>query len=52
MGVIAHARALVSNDSGALMLRLRSVLVIAIYGPTSEKYSRPLTSSPVPTSGS
>jgi heptosyltransferase-2 len=45
MGVIANCTALVANDSGALHLAAgMGVPVVAIYGPTSEKYSTPLTS--------
>ena len=45
MGVIGHCSALVANDSGALHLAAAmGVPVVAIYGPTTERYSRPLTS--------
>ncbi len=45
MGVLAHCRALVANDSGALHLAAAmGVPVVAIYGPTDERYSQPLTS--------
>lgn len=45
MGVIANCRALVANDSGALHVAAAlGVPVVAIYGPTSEEFSRPLTS--------
>lgn len=44
MGVISHCSALVANDSGALHLAAAmGVPVVAIYGPTTERYSRPLT---------
>jgi len=43
MGVLAHCRALVANDSGALHLAAAlGVPVTAIYGPTDERYSLPL----------
>jgi heptosyltransferase-2 len=45
MGVLSHCRALVANDSGALHLGAAlGVSVAGIYGPTDERYSRPLTS--------
>lgn len=45
MGVLSHCRALVANDSGALHLSAAlGVPVAGIYGPTDERYSRPLTS--------
>jgi lipopolysaccharide heptosyltransferase II len=45
MGVIANCSALVSNDSGALhVAAAMGIPVVAIYGPTSEQFSRPLTS--------
>jgi heptosyltransferase-2 len=45
MGVIGHCSALVANDSGALhVAAAMGVPVVAIYGPTTERYSRPLTS--------
>jgi heptosyltransferase-2 len=45
MGVIANCSALVANDSGALhVAAAMGVPVIAIYGPTSEQFSKPLTS--------
>jgi lipopolysaccharide heptosyltransferase II len=45
MGVIAHCSALVANDSGALHVAAAlGIPVVAIYGPTSEQFSRPLTS--------
>lgn len=44
MGVISHCRALVANDSGALHLAAAiGVPVTAIYGPTDEQFSTPLT---------
>ena len=44
MGVISHCRAVVANDSGALHLAAAlGVPVVGIYGPTDERYSRPLT---------
>jgi heptosyltransferase-2 len=44
MGVISHCRALVANDSGALHLAAAmGVPVTAIYGPTDERFSTPLT---------
>jgi heptosyltransferase-2 len=46
MGVIAHCRALVANDSGALHLGAAlGVPVVGIYGPTDERYSTPLARS-------
>ena len=46
MGVLSHCRALVANDSGALHLAAAlGIPVTAIYGPTDERYSLPLTSS-------
>ena len=45
IGVISHCSALLSNDSGALHVAAAlGVPVVAIYGPTHERYSRPLTS--------
>jgi heptosyltransferase-2 len=45
MGVIANCSALVANDSGALhVAAAMGIPVVAIYGPTSEQFSRPLTS--------
>ena len=45
MGVLSHCRALVANDSGALHLAAAlGVPVTAIYGPTDERYSLPLSS--------
>jgi lipopolysaccharide heptosyltransferase II len=45
MGVLLHCRALVANDSGALHLAAAlGVPVTAIYGPTDERYSLPLSS--------
>jgi heptosyltransferase-2 len=45
MGVIANCSALVSNDSGALhVAAAMGIPVVAIYGPTSEQFSTPLTS--------
>ena len=45
MGVLSHCRALVANDSGALHLAAAiGIPVTAIYGPTDERYSRPLSS--------
>lgn len=45
MGVLSHCRALVANDSGALHLAAAlGVPVAGIYGPTDERYSRPLPS--------
>jgi heptosyltransferase-2 len=44
MGVISHCRVLVANDSGALHLAAAmGVPVTAIYGPTDERFSTPLT---------
>ena len=44
MGVLAHCRALVANDSGALHLAAAlGVAVTGIYGPTDQRYSTPLT---------
>jgi heptosyltransferase-2 len=49
MGVLAHCRALVANDSGALHLAAAmGTPVTAIYGPTDERYSVPLSSFEVP----
>src|SRR5207244_895730 len=46
MGVLSHCRALVANDSGALhVAAAMGIPVTAIYGPTDERYSLPLTSS-------
>jgi heptosyltransferase-2 len=46
MGVLSQCRALVANDSGALHLAAAlGIPVTAIYGPTDERYSLPLTSS-------
>jgi heptosyltransferase-2 len=45
MAVLSHCRALVANDSGALHLAAAlGVPVTGIYGPTDERYSRPLPS--------
>lgn len=45
MGVLSHCRALVANDSGTLHVAAAlGVPVAGIYGPTDERYSRPLTS--------
>jgi heptosyltransferase-2 len=47
MGVLSHCSALVANDSGALHLAAAlGVPVTAIYGPTDERYSLPLSSHP------
>jgi heptosyltransferase II len=49
MGVLSHCRVLVANDSGALHLAAAlGVAVTAIYGPTDERYSLPLSSSETP----
>jgi heptosyltransferase-2 len=49
MGVLWHCSALVANDSGALHLAAAlGVPVTAIYGPTSERYSLPLSSFETP----
>src|SRR5205823_1977521 len=46
MGVLSHCRALVANYSGALhVAAAMGIPVSAIYGPTDERYSLPLTSS-------
>ena len=46
MGVISHCDALVANDSGALHVAAAlGVPVAGIYGPTDERYSRPLAPS-------
>jgi heptosyltransferase-2 len=46
MGVLAHCRVLVANDSGALHLAAGlGVSVVGIYGPTDERYSTPLASA-------
>jgi heptosyltransferase-2 len=43
MGVLSHCRALVANDSGTLHLAAAlGIPVTGIYGPTDERYSRPL----------
>ncbi len=45
MGVLGHCRAVVANDSGTLHLAAAlGVPVTAIYGPTDERYSLPLSS--------
>jgi heptosyltransferase-2 len=45
MAVLSHCSALVANDSGALHLAAAlGVPVTAIYGPTDERYSLPLSS--------
>jgi heptosyltransferase II len=44
IGVLSHCGALVANDSGALHLAAAMGLpVSAIYGPTDERYTTPLT---------
>jgi heptosyltransferase II len=49
MGVLAHCRAVVANDSGALHLAAAmGTSVTAIHGPTDERYSVPLSSFEVP----
>ena len=49
MGVLSHCSALVANDSGALHLAAAlGVPVTAIYGPTDERYSLPLSSHEPP----
>ena len=46
MGTLSHCRALVANDSGALHLAAAMGLpVSAVYGPTDERYTTPLTST-------
>jgi len=46
MGVIANCAAFIANDSGALHVAAAlGVPVVAIYGPTSEQFSRPLTAN-------
>lgn len=43
MGVVAHCRAVIANDSGALHLAAAlGVPVIGLYGPTDERYSKPI----------
>lgn len=43
MGVVAHCRALIANDSGALHLAAAlGVPTIGLYGPTDERYSKPI----------
>ena len=43
---LSHCSALVANDSGALhVAAAMGIPVSAIYGPTDERYSLPLTSS-------
>jgi heptosyltransferase-2 len=45
MGVLSHCHSVVGNDSGALHLAAAlGVPVTAIYGPTDERYSLPLSS--------
>jgi heptosyltransferase-2 len=49
MGVLLHCSAVVANDSGALHLAAAlGVPVTGIYGPTSERYSVPLSSYETP----
>jgi heptosyltransferase-2 len=49
MGVLTHCSALVANDSGALHLAAAlGVPVTAIYGPTDQRYSLPLSSYETP----
>jgi heptosyltransferase-2 len=44
MGVISHCSVVVANDSGALHLAgALGVPVVGIWGPTDERYSRPVT---------
>jgi lipopolysaccharide heptosyltransferase II len=49
MGVLSHCSALVANDSGAVHLAAAlGVPIAAIYGPTDERYSLPLSSHESP----
>ena len=49
MGVLSHCSGLVANDSGTLHLAAAlGVPVTAIYGPTDERYSLPLSSHEPP----
>jgi heptosyltransferase-2 len=49
MGVLSHCSAMVANDSGALHLGAAlGVPVTAIYGPTDERFSLPLSSYEAP----
>lgn len=44
MGIASHCSTVVSNDSGALHLAAAiGVPVVGIWGPTDERYSRPVT---------
>jgi heptosyltransferase II len=44
MGVVSHCNVVVANDSGALHLAgALGVPVVGIWGPTDERYSRPVT---------
>jgi heptosyltransferase-2 len=44
MGVVAHCNVVVANDSGAMHLAgALGVPVVGIWGPTDERYSRPVT---------
>ena len=46
MGVLAHCDAVVANDSGALHLAAAlDIPAVGIYGPTDERYSKPLAAS-------
>jgi heptosyltransferase-2 len=43
MGIVAHCRALIANDSGALHLAAAlGVPTVGLYGPTDERYSKPI----------
>ncbi|HET9467972.1 MAG TPA: lipopolysaccharide heptosyltransferase II [Vicinamibacterales bacterium] len=44
MGVVSHCHAVVSNDSGAMHVAgALGVPVVGIWGPTDERYSKPIT---------
>jgi heptosyltransferase-2 len=46
-GVLTHCRGLVSNDSGAMHVAAAlGIRVTAIFGPTDERATRPLGSTP------
>ncbi len=46
-GILAEARAVVSNDSGAMHLAAAvGTRVVAVFGPTREKHTYPLAAGP------